>query len=276
MPKGIIPREVTCQSALNKTGIPGYGYCLNPYIGCTHQCLYCYASFMGRFNNHPENWGEFLDAKINIAAVLNKQLSGRSRREGRLLIGTVTDAYQPAEAHYGLTRSCLEILSHYPALEVHILTKSSLVIRDLDLLEKLPHCEVGLSLTTLDPKIAQIIEPGASSPALRLAAARQLIKAGIPVWIFIAPLLPGLSDTTKSLTELLSTLKSMGITQVALDNLNAYPVVINRLKNCYRQHFSACQPALEEYLLNTSVYRRKVKSRLGQVSKRLDFKAHFV
>jgi DNA repair photolyase len=120
-------QEAFCKSALNKTGIPGYQYCLNPYGGCVHGCLYCYASFMCRFRNHQENWGEYLDVKVNFPEVLAKQLNGRRHRpEGKLILGTVTDAYQPVEARYKITQSVLKILADYQRLEVHILTKSAL------------------------------------------------------------------------------------------------------------------------------------------------------
>lgn len=125
MPKKIVQREIFCRSALNRTGIPGYEFCLNSYVGCAHACLYCYASFMCRFTDHRENWGEFLDVKVNFPDVLAKQLRSRTRPEGKVLLGTVTDAYQPAEAIYEITRSSLEILAEDQSLEVHILTKSS-------------------------------------------------------------------------------------------------------------------------------------------------------
>jgi len=276
LPEEIIPREILCKSALNKTGIPGYEYCMNPYAGCTHRCAYCYASFMCRFTGHQESWGQFLDVKVNFPAMLEKQLSGRSRREGRLIVGTVTDAYQPAEAHYGITRSCLEILSHHPALEVHILTKSALVVRDLAILRQLRACEVGFTVTTLEQKTAQLIEPGASLPRQRLVAARQLMQAGIPVWVFIAPLLPGLSDTEESLVNLLSTLNDMGIKEILLDSLNPYPAVVQRLRNIYRQYFSSALPYLEDYLRHPDVYQDIVIDRLQQINEQTGCQAHFI
>ncbi|NLU49376.1 MAG: radical SAM protein [Syntrophomonadaceae bacterium] len=249
---------------------------MNPYAGCTHRCAYCYASFMCRFTGHQESWGQFLDVKVNFPAMLEKQLSGRSRREGRLIVGTVTDAYQPAEAHYGITRSCLEILSHHPALEVHILTKSALVVRDLAILRQLRACEVGFTVTTLEQKTAQLIEPGASLPRQRLVAARQLMQAGIPVWVFIAPLLPGLSDTEESLVNLLSTLNDMGIKEILLDSLNPYPAVVQRLRNIYRQYFSSALPYLEDYLRHPDVYQDIVIDRLQQINEQTGCQAHFI
>ncbi|MDD3655019.1 MAG: radical SAM protein [Desulfotomaculaceae bacterium] len=261
----IVPREILCKSALNKTGIPGYEYCINPYVGCAHACLYCYASFMCRFTGHQEKWGEFLDVKVNLPAVLAKRLGGRTRPEGKVLLGTVTDAYQPAEALYKITRSSLEVLAEYQLLEVHILTKSALVQRDLPVLRRLRACEVGFTITTMDRNIARVLEPGASPPHLRLAAARQLMQAGIPVWVFIAPLLPGLSDTEEGLNSLLQTLHKTGVREILIDYLNPYPAVVHRLKSAYRRYFPNALPELEEYLHHPAIYRDKIEGRLNQV-----------
>lgn len=272
----IVTREISCRSALNKTGIPGYEYCLNPYTGCAHACLYCYASFMCRFNNHQEKWGGFLDVKVNFPDVLAKQLRGRTRPQGRVLLGSVTDAYQPAEVSYKITRSSLEVLADYQLLEVHILTKSALVQRDLTVLRRLRACEVGFTITTLDPNIAQVIEPGASPPHLRVAAARELIKAGIPVWVFIAPLLPGVSDTEASLADLVHTLHESGIREILMDQLNPYPAVVQRIKNAYRKYFPKALPELEEYLCHPEIYQDKIEGRLQKISTLAGCRPYFV
>ena len=262
----IAPRKITCRSALNRTKIPGYDYCMNPYVGCTHGCVYCYASFMCRFTDHRGNWGEFLDFKINFPDVLARQLGGRSRRKGKVLVGTVTDAYQPAEAQYGITRSSLNILVDHPLLEVHILTKSDLVRRDIAILHKLTACEVGFTITTMDKNISRVLEPGASPPDLRLEAAGALMKAGIPVWVFAAPLLPGLTDTEASLKTLVSALQKTGIRKVEFDSLNPYPAVARRLKSVYKRNFPEALPKLEEYLRHPDGCREEIVSRIGRLS----------
>jgi DNA repair photolyase len=251
----LAPREILCKSALTKTGIPGYDFCLNPYVGCTHGCVYCYASFMCRFSGHKEKWGEFLDVKVNFADVLARQLSGRrTRPAGKVTIGSVTDAYQPAEERYGITRASLQVLAEYQLLEVGVLTKSHLVERDIPILRALRVCEVGFTLTTLDGDVAGVLEPGASPPKARLAAAGALIKAGIPVWVFVAPLLPGLTDAERSLTALFQSLRETGVKEILFDHLNPYPAVANRMKTAYRQYFPTALPALEEYLRHPGGY----------------------
>lgn len=263
---GIAPREITCRSALNRTKIPGYDYCMNPYGGCTHGCVYCYASFMCRFTDHSENWGEFLDVKINFPDVLARQLGSRSRRKGKVLLGTVTDAFQPAEAQYGITRSSLNILVDHPLLEVHILTKSDLVRRDIAILQKLTACDVGFTITTMDRNISRVLEPGASPPDLRLEAAGELMEAGIPVWVFVAPLLPGLTDKEGSLKTLVDALQKTGIRKIEFDSLNPYPAVAHRLGNIYKRNFPEALPELEEYLRHPDGYRKEAASRIGRLS----------
>lgn len=273
----IIPREIVCKSALNKTGIPGYAYCLNPYTGCAHACVYCYASFMCRFSGHKEPWGKFVDVKINFPDVLDKELNrSRIKPNGRVLVGTVTDAYQPAEAVYQITRACLEILESYQLLEPHILTKSALVQRDIPILRRIRGCEVGFTITTMDASIASVLEPGASRPDQRLHAAGKLMDAGIPVWIFIAPLLPGLSDTEEKLSELFLTLQHHGIREILIDRLNPYPAVVHRLKPVYRQHFQEALPALEAYLKDPDAAGERIRLLLDNLNHRLGCQAELV
>ncbi len=259
-------RETTCRAALNPTGIPGFDYCMNPYTGCTHACIYCYASFMCRFTDHREPWGEFLDAKANFPEVLAKQLDSRRKHpEGRVLIGTVTDAYQPAEERFRLTASSLELLAEYRLLDVHILTKSDLVRRDIPILLRIPKREVGFTITTMDRSVSDILEPGASQPERRLAAAAELLGSGVAVWVFIAPLLPGLTDTEEALAATYGALRNAGIASIRLDRLNPYSGVVRRLEDIYRRRFPQATEVLEEYLRHPKDYRRIVAERLRRV-----------
>lgn len=261
-----LAKEINCKSALTKTGISGFQYCLNPYVGCAHNCLYCYASFMCRFSGHKEQWGTFVDAKVNIPQVLEKQLNARRTPEGRVIISSVTDAYQQAEAYYGLTRSCLEALVRRPSLEVEILTKSALVVRDISLLTKLPRCSVGFTITTVDEKTARVLEPGAPPPGLRLAAARQLVEAGIAVWVFIAPVLPGVGDGEETLHALFKELKRTGVKEILADTLNPYPAVMRRLKKVYREQFPAALMDLELCAADPGFYRSSIRKKLNTIS----------
>lgn len=263
---GVLVREVACRSALNRTKIPGFDYCMNPYGGCTHGCVYCYASFMCRFTGHEEEWGTFLDVKVNFPAILARQFErSRTTPSGKVLVGTVTDAYQPAEEKYRLTRSTLEILADHPGMEVHVLTKSALVRRDISILKRLGKCEVGFTITTLDDRAARILEPGASPPMERIEAAEELMKEGIRVWVFIAPLLPGLTDSEDSLSALLGSLREKGIKQVEFDPLNPYPAMAKRLRKTYSRHFPGLLSILEEHLRNSQSCRRETRDRIRRL-----------
>jgi len=147
---------------------------------------------MRRFTGHSESWGDFLDVKVNAPEVLAKELAKRPKR-GTVLLGSVTDAYQPSERKYRLTRAILEILLEHD-FPVSVLTKSDLVLRDLDLLKQLSDCEVGLTVTAMDENITRHFEPHTSTPQKRIKALETLHQNGIVTYAFIGPILPELTD----------------------------------------------------------------------------------
>lgn len=186
--------EITAKTALAESKLPASDYCLNPYVGCLHGCLYCYARFMGRFTGHAtEQWGRYVDARTNMPELLVRELAGKTRK-GSVLLGSVTDAYQPIEERFQITRRIIEALLAAPDLSVSILTKSSLVTRDIDLLSRLPHVSVGLTVTSLTESVQRRLEPGASSPSERIDALRQLHTAGISTYVFVGPIVPLLTE----------------------------------------------------------------------------------
>ena len=184
---GPVVREIACRSALSRSRIPGATYCVNPFVGCSHACRYCYASFMKRFTGHEERWGAFVDVRVNAPEVLAAQLE--RARPAPVLLSTVTDPYQPLEERYRVTRRCLEHLlrRRFP---VDVLTKSPLVLRDLDLLEGAEGVAVGLSVTTDDDGVRKAFEPGAPPVEARLGALRELRSRGVETYAFVGPLLP--------------------------------------------------------------------------------------
>lgn len=216
----LVVKETQAKSILNKSQI--FDYCVNPYTGCQVNCRYCYARlFMRRYSGHKEPWGGFVDVKINAPDVLRKQLK-RAKR-GTVWISSVCDPYQPLEAKYELTRRCLKELveNQFP---VNIQTKSTLVLRDLDLLKAFKDIEVGFTITTNDQKIAGFFEPGAASIAERLKALRELHSSGIRTFAFIGPLLPGDSE------KLVADLDGL-VDRVFIDRMN----YLNQIKAFYRQ-----------------------------------------
>ena len=180
-------REVQAKSILNKSKI--HDYCVNPYTGCQVNCRYCYARlFMRRYSGHSEPWGTFVDVKINAPELLRKQVV-RAKR-GTVWLSSVCDPYQPLEEKYRLTRQCLAILAE-ARFPVNIQTKMTLILRDLDIIERFEEVEVGLTLTTDDERMARMFEPGASPVGERIAALEKIHSRGIRTFAFIGPLLPG-------------------------------------------------------------------------------------
>lgn len=180
-------REITAKNTITKTGIGGYDYCLNPYVGCQHGCKYCYASFMKRFTGHREPWGGFVDIKINAPDSLRRQL--RRIKNGTVIVGTVTDPYQPLEKKYRITRDCLKAFAG-SLLTVSILTRSGLAARDIDVFKELPDVEVGFSIATNREDIKTVFEPFSPSIRSRLDALKAIHDAGIRTYVFIGPILP--------------------------------------------------------------------------------------
>jgi len=183
---------IQCKTLLTKSRLPEADYCINPYVGCLHGCVYCYACFMKRFTSHDEPWGYFLDVKINAPEIVARELTRKPKR-GVVLLGSVTDAYQPVEQKYRLTRAILEILLQHD-FPVFVLTKSDLVVRDLDLFKQFSKCEVGLTITTTDQKIARNFELHSSVPQQRIKALETLHRSGITTYAFIGPILPELTN----------------------------------------------------------------------------------
>jgi len=188
------------QTLITKNTSPdlSYDYSLNPYRGCEHGCSYCYARRYHEFLG----WSSGLDFESRILikprapALLRAELSRKSWHAGNLACSGVTDCYQPVERRLKITRGCLEVLAEFRQ-PVVLITKNHLITRDSDLLAELAKWKAGaalLSITSLDPALASMLEPRASSPRMRLAAVRALHDAGVPVGVSVAPIIPGLTD----------------------------------------------------------------------------------
>ena len=206
-------RRREASQALSATRIPGYDYCLNPYTGCGHGCLYCYAQFMIRFSGHAgERWGSFVDLKRAAAGLLLREV--RKKKAGPVLLSSVTDPYQPLERKHRLTRQCLEVLAQ-AQWPLTILTRSPLVVRDLDVLSRFDSLEVGLSIGTNREPVRKILEPFSPRIPDRIQALRELKAKGISTYAFVGPILP--MDPEELAQRLLPIADS-----VLLDRLN-YP-----------------------------------------------------
>jgi len=184
-------KEIKARSIITKSGLPGSDFTINPYVGCLHSCIYCYAKFMKKFTNHHEAWGKFLDIKVNAPELIPKKTDKYAGKS--IVISSVTDPYQPAERKYKLMRRILVNLVPLKP-DLCVITKSDLIIRDIDLLKEFENCTAGVSLSLLDEDIRRDVEPLASSAQKRINAVKELKKAGINTFIFISPIFPELTD----------------------------------------------------------------------------------
>ena len=205
-------QEKKVKSVITKSNLPSADFVINPYTGCQHSCRYCYADFMKRFTGHSkENWGGFIDVKINAPETIN---SKKIPKDALILFGSVTDPYQPIESKYQLTKKCLEkLLNAQPQIE--ILTKSPLILRDIDLLKKFKNLKVGISIGVLNENYARQLEPYVVSPRRRLETLEKLHEEGISTYLFVSPIFPEISDTFK-----LIDLTKNYVDEILFENLN--------------------------------------------------------
>lgn len=183
----LIIKDIEVNGILTKSNLPVSDYSVNPYVGCTHACKYCYASFMKRFTNHTEPWGEFVDIKHWPEIRHAEKYAGKEA-----FFCSVTDPYQPLEKKYRRTRALLEQLQG-SGINISISTKSDLVLRDLDLIRTFPRAQVSWSINTLDEEFRREMDRAASIER-RLAAMKQFYEAGIQTTCFISPIFPGITD----------------------------------------------------------------------------------
>lgn len=183
----MVIKEIGVKSILSRSNLPVCEYSVNPYIGCTHGCKYCYASFMKRFTGHSEPWGSFLDVKRWPKIKDPKKYAGKE-----LFIGSVTDPYLPQEEFYERTRELLMQLKGSGA-KISIATKSDLILRDLDLIKDFPDARVSWSINTLDEAFRSDMD-NAVSIERRLDAMETFYRAGVRTTCFVSPIFPGITD----------------------------------------------------------------------------------
>ncbi len=209
----------SAKSIISRNDSPDLGFdqSLNPYRGCEHGCIYCYArpthAYLGL--SPGLDFETLIYAKPDAARLLREELAKPGYTCSTIALGSATDAYQPFERKQGLTRSVLEVLleTRHP---VSVVTKSALITRDLDLWSELAQRNLGhvaISLTTLDGPLARQLEPRASAPHARLEAIGRLTETGVPVSVIVAPLIPGINDA--ELEKLLAAARERGATSAA-------------------------------------------------------------
>lgn len=256
-------RETVCKMILNRTSLGDYS--LNCYTGCTHACVYCYARFMQRFHPHDEPWGEFVDVKVNAVEVLKRQL--RRAEPGEVFVSSACDGWQPIEKQWRLTRRCCELLLER-GFRVSLLTKSALVLRDMDLFQG-ADVNLGVSVSTLDERLCRLWEPGAANVAKRLEVIAEAKRRGLPTSIMFGPLLPFLSDSQASLTALLERAAQAGIDRIWVDGLNARPRVWPAVAKLLGRHFPELREPYQRILFDPkarNAYRAELQRRITQAA----------
>lgn len=183
----IVEKEIETRDYLTKSKLPSSDFVLNPYVGCPHGCVYCYARFMKRFTNHNEPWGEFIDIKKCSKPLNIKKMTGKT-----IFLSSVTDCYNKYEEKYLITRSLLEQLVNCDC-ELNISTKSNLILRDLDLLTKMKRLKVAISINTLDEEFKNDMDK-ASSISERLKTLKILHSYNIYTVLFMSPIFPEITD----------------------------------------------------------------------------------
>ncbi|NIQ06885.1 MAG: radical SAM protein [Candidatus Korarchaeota archaeon] len=236
--------EITAKSIVVRSSIPGIDYVVNPYIGCQHGCKYCYAKFMKRFTDHHEPWGEFVDIKVNAP-----ELVGDKKYEDKLIqFSSVTDPYQPLEAKYTLTQKTLEQLLGAGA-QIDILTKSSLVTRDIDLFKSFSDLQVGISLALLGDH-SKNLEPRAAPPDKRINALKTLKNAGLKTYVFVSPIFPEISDVARIVD-----LTAPHVDFLMFENLNLRSTNYQQVMSFLERHDTKLVPLYKEMYQSEELHR---------------------
>lgn len=229
-----IIKEIEVKNILSKSNLPICEYSVNPYVGCTHACKYCYAAFMKRFTGHSEQWGTFLDVKHW------KEIKNPEKYKGKeLFIGSVTDPYLPQEKIYENTRTLLMQLKGSGA-KISIATKSDLILRDIDLIKTFPEARVSWSVNTLDEDFQKDMD-NAVSIERRLTAMEAFHQAGIRTTCFISPIFPGITDV-----EAIIMRAKEQCNLIWLENLNLRGGYKTVIMNYIREKYSDLLPLYNE------------------------------
>lgn len=291
-----MPREIEVKSILNKTKRrdPWFldDYTLNPYSACSFNCLYCYI----RGSKYGEHMERALSVKINAPELMRKQLSlhARKNRYGIIVLSSATDPYLQAEEETGLTRELLKIICEF-RFPVHIITKSDLVVRDLDLLQKINQrailpsdlknslqggCIVTFSFSSLRDEVCKIFEPGATPPTKRLATLETVKEQGLKTGVSFMPLLPFISDTTEELEYAFRTFCEIGVDYVLPATLTLYGEGQSDSKTmvfrAIEKHYPNLLPKYAKWFANSAgmpdYYRRAFQSKMIELHQKYQLK----
>src|SRR5277367_663653 len=267
-----------------------FEWTINPYRGCEFACKYCYARYTHEYMEI--DGGEFerkIFVKQNAAALLARDLTQKYSYESKasnytkaehIAIGTATDPYQPAEREYRVTRACLEELAKREGLSVSIITKSNQIVRDIDILRVISGksaLSINITVTTLKPRLARLLEPRAPRPDLRLAAVRELRDAGLHVGVSASPLLPGITDQEGEMELLAKAAKDAGAEWFFSGVLFLMPASARQFLPFIREKFPKLAKQYDQWYGKNGYapeeYRRKISERVANIRRELGFSA---
>jgi DNA repair photolyase len=269
-------REEPCRSALNRVrGMP-FEWSLNPYMGCAHQCTFCYVRAFEARADRPsdDRYGRSIRIKVNVADVLRRELARPSWKGDGVAVGAATDPYQPAEGRYRLTRSCLEAFAE-AWNPFSLITRGPMIVRDIDVLaEAAGRADVSVmfSVPTLDPDVWRKTEPGTAPPRQRLRALSRLIDAGIKAGVGMAPILPGISDRPEQLEEVVRAAREAGATSIWANLLYLRPGTrehfLQALARDWPEELDRYESLYERRAYLTNEQTKPVKEAVGELRRR--------
>jgi DNA repair photolyase len=267
-----------------------FDWTVNPYRGCEFACKYCYARYTHEYMEI--DGGEFekkIFVKQDAAALLQRDVSAKysyqSKASGyteaeHIAIGTATDPYQPAEKEYGVTRACLEELAKREGLSVSVITKSNQIVRDIDILKVIAGksaLSLNITITTLKPRLARLLEPRAPRPDLRLKALRELREAGLNVGVSASPLVPGITDGEGELEAVAAAAKEAGAQWFFSGVLFLMPTSAKQFLPFVREKFPKLAKRYEEWYGKNAYppeeYRKKASERVLRIRQKFGFGA---
>lgn len=277
---GIMDRvtEITCRSALyrhNSKWLP-FKYDLNVYRGCAHRCIYCYALYSHDYIGGGDFFGDVY-AKMNVADMLRRELPRFSREPVNL--GGITDSYQPAERTCKLMPEVLSLLARY-AVPIVLCTKSALVLRDLELISRVnaaAGAALALTVTTLNKRVADIIEPGSSRPHERMAAIPEIKKTGASCGVHLMPIIPYLTSAEDSLEAVFSKAKEAGADYVLTGSLNLKSATRKQFFESVKKGFPSDYAKLYALYHDRAAYidyKEKLGATIGKLRKKYDMPSY--
>jgi len=266
-------RSLEVRSVLNRSVSPrrlSFTWSINPYRGCEFACRYCYARYTHEFMElQPEDFERKIFVKQNAAWLLEQELK-QVRAGEEIALGTATDPYQPAERRARVTESLLEVLARQRGLRIGLVTKSTLIERDISLLQRVAERNtlvLHLTITTPTAALARLLEPRAPRPDLRLRTVARLRQAGLRAGILCSPVLPGITDTGKALDGMAKRAKDAGASFFCAQPLFLQPCSKQIYLTFIREHFPALEPMYRQRFAAEAFVSKAYRSRIEALVK---------